>query len=246
MSQCRECTRSGWLVWTNVRGVCPRCDREMRGQVEAERDRVKEALIFAGVLKSPRDRSIHLGRAIDGVRALVRYEARGCGEIHPRPGELLKVLERRWEETRGETGFPPAAGAREQGSPEGAGRAGEEASSAATRGAVGLRQVPEPWERRRSTRHAAGAVDQVRVSGVRARAEDVSARGVRVGSPFVRRAGSRVELTFQTPAGRVAAQALVRWVLPFGAAQGGKGEMGLELLGQEAPLAGYLGKGAVG
>ncbi len=241
MAQCRECSRAGWWVWINGRGVCSPCDRDLRSRAEAQRERVKEALIFARVLRSPRDRSFHLLRARDGVRVLSRYEEQGCGEIHPRPADLLKVIEGKLEELRDEHGLPLAAGAPGEwkvAGTRGIGGDGEFSESMSTRGVEG---DPEPWERRRSPRRSAGSVGQVRVAGVRARAEDVSAGGVRVRSPFVRRAGSRVELSFQTPGGRVMTQALVRWALPLRAAAGGKGEMGLELLGVEDPLKGSLG-----
>jgi len=77
MAQCKQCDRSGLLFWTNSQGLCRTCEGEMRTRMEEERERVKEALIWVRCSKSVEDRMIPLRRAMDGVRALQRYERLG-------------------------------------------------------------------------------------------------------------------------------------------------------------------------
>lgn len=198
MAQCKHCGQSGLLLRTNTQGICKSCDAQVRERVEEERERIREALIFARCLKSAQDRMLHLRRAMDSVRVLTRYEKLGYCEIRPSPTALGAMIDERLEEVRLEQ----------------VGAGGGALQAAAPEPAVGsVRAAPRarPWERRREVRRRAGFPVGVEPGGIRATAEDVSDRGVRVSSTRLRRPGQRMRLTLHTAAGPVPAEGVVRW-----------------------------------
>lgn len=234
MAHCKRCGRSGLLFRTNAQGLCKSCDEEARAKIQAQRDRIKEALIAVRCLKSPQDKILQLRRAMDSAQVLSTYERLGYGTIEPSPAALAALLEEKLQEARAEQ---EAAGTRCLGDrearsqaiqgelrPEGAAEARDPSQTAKVNGEM-------RWDRRRAMRRRTELLVRIDPGGSRALAEDVSRSGLRVHAAQLRRPGSRVRIILSTPKGPVPAEGIVRWArasLP-----GSKGQrraaMGLEL-----------------
>ena len=219
MSRCRHCARSGVLLRTSRQGLCKRCNEEIEKNVEVERERIKEALIFVGILKDPRDRTLHLQRAMGSVRTLSRYEQLGGFESKPSPKALLDLLAEKLREIREEQ----RAG-NESGSKAPTLQAVErwpelEVSPQASPALNATSQrKPRPNDveetRNRGTRRATRVPASLRVqvdSDTRAQTEDVSPEGLRVRSVLRLKPGTRVDLALDAPEGVVTTQGMVRW-----------------------------------
>jgi len=204
MAQCKRCDRGGLLFWTNSQGLCRPCEEDIRARVEEERERVKEALIWVRCNKSQEDKLLQLHRAMDGVRALQRYERLGCKSTRPSPAELAEILRRKAEEIRGEQAVLRSQDKRNESPSRARGGGGG-------RLAVDVGAPEQAWDRRRAARQTARFAVSVVDDGVRGRAEDVSVHGARFRSPVSHRSGSRVRLEFETPSGSVATEGVVRW-----------------------------------
>lgn len=219
MARCKQCGRTGFLLRLGPQGRCNACDREIWGEIEGAREKVKQELVSVRCLKAPVDRLRHLDRAVESTKVLVRYERIGYGGVDPSPSSLLGALERRREELTAEAG----------GSPTGV------AGGGLQRG-----------DRRRSRRRPAHLLARLDPGGVPAVVDDISREGLCLRSRGFRTPGSRVLLTLQGPAGSVLAQGIVRWARRAApvSAGAGRAELGLEFL-DVSPGVLALFKGAV-
>ncbi len=195
MAKCTSCGRSGVLSRIGPGGLCRACHTQLCKGVDAEKERIRESLVWERCLQSPRDRVLHLRRALASARALARYERLGCREIRPDPVGLTALLEKKL--TQAET-F-----AREQGVP-------------VPKDLVLSKAEGSSGESRKARRRPVKMLVRVDPGGVRALAEDLSTRGIRIQCRFAGRVGQHVQLTVYAPSGPAMGGGQVRWSRPVG------------------------------
>ncbi len=238
MARCEACRRSGVFLRTN-QGLCGTCEGAQQVQVEKEKERLKEALIYVRCMKDQRDRVLHLKRALDSARTLADFERLGYF-MKPKAEALVSMLTERLDAIQAKRPDVDVK-AVPLGVPHGA------------EDSVGRRSVPQEdgrkadtseSERRRSGRKHEALLVQIE-RGVRALSEDISARGVRVNSPLFQKPGARVRVTVHVPEGPVTTEGIVRWsreVDHVGTARG-RTVMGLEFSSPQARLSAYGRRG---
>ena len=221
MAKCTACGRSGMLTRIRQGGLCRSCEDELCAGVEAERDRIRESLVWERCLESPRDRVLHLRRALTSARSLARYERLGCSGIRPDPTALIALLQKKLRDAE------VTAQARGTPVPRDSVLAGSEGSAGA---------------KRRAARRPVKMLVRVDPGGVRALAEDLSTLGIRVQCRFAGRVGQHVQLTVYAPSGPATGQGQVRWSRPVGMASASatRNRMGVEWDSFPAALAAVL------
>jgi len=222
MGECVDCGTSGVFLRTGKNGLCQGCQDGVRDRFESEKQRLKEAVIFAGVLTNPRDQALHLRRAMASLRALRKCEDFGCGPVKPDLHAISRALSERLQALEAE---------RED-------DAGGEPVDALPVGGfapVERRRHRREGDRRRARRKPEALPVQLGKGRVRALATDISAGGACIHSPVSRPPGTRVGVTLHFTQGPIAAEGLVRWARPVGrrAPDTGPALLGLEF---EAPL----------
>jgi hypothetical protein len=225
-------------------GLCRKCRAAICAEAEVERERVKNDLLSARILKDNDEKVQHLQSALDRTRKLFRYERLGCLQPNPSPKALKAFLEeklreaaalrqaerarknaltvpREVEEEFGEgNSLSAASGARDgYDSRDTVGNGGNGNEDAALQGT------------RRGPRHSA----MMRVlmdHTTPAMTEDISSRGLCVRTASLLKPGSRVGLMIKAPHGQVSGEGMVRWAQRKLEADGGSRQvvMGVEFL----------------
>jgi hypothetical protein len=212
----------------------------VRAEFETERARIKEALIFARCLKDPRDKVIHLRRAMNSVRTLASYERLGYARMQPSPKALAALMEEKLQEVSAELEQDTTAGSRAR--QTWARQALEEVSGGSGRSGVspdsddrqeirraGRPELAEDRGTRRAKRQRVAFIVEVE-RGTPAMTEDLSPQGLCVRTPQLRRAGTRMHLTLHAREGPVTTEGIVRWARDLNPAGLGPAQalMGLE------------------
>lgn len=222
MGACVDCGASGLFLLTSKEGLCRDCRQAVRSRFEAERKRLKDALVVAEVSREPGDQALHLRRAMKCLRVLAACEDRGCGPLKPELRAVARSVSARLQELAVVRG-------------DDAGRPSFREVPPAEPAAPAEPEFPRE-ERRRARRRSEALPVRLGKGRIRALTMDASAGGLGVHSPVPQRPGVRIPLVLHRPEGPVPLEGLVRWVRPAGRSNGLAGAvvMGLEFSNPES------------